>query len=88
MFNCPKCGNKTYPLVIEGNSHQKRSYILCDCGWTNCPSRHLQELKDLKENVITDSSPASFERFKEIFLKETTRKAEPIEQPEPVKEEE
>lgn len=87
MFNCPQCNNKIHSLTINSRSQQKRDYYLCDCGWTNCPNRYIQQLKELKENITVVSSPEALLRFKERILAKNTKKAEPAEQSESIKEE-
>lgn len=87
MFNCPRCNNKIHSLIINSGSQQTRACYLCECGWTNCPNGYLQQLTELKENTTFDSSHESLLKFKERILAKNTKKAEPAEQPEPIKEE-
>ena len=67
MNICPKCRAKLYPLKLKNRVKNRVFFSLCDCGWTDCPSQYLQELKDLKSSMAFES-PAQ-NSFKSLWEK-------------------
>ena len=54
MFKCVVCGQRTQMVKIKTHSGKQLSVGLCKCGWSNCPSRYLHLLEEIKNTVTFD----------------------------------